>query len=72
MLEKDLKQTLDLVPLSKFNDYYAYPTVGSLRQLKFYNTAGFTDKVIRKFGKRIYVKISALKEWIEESNGQVA
>lgn len=73
MAKKDLKQTLDLVPLSKFNDYYDYPTVGSLRQLQFYNTYGFADKVLRKIGKRIYVKISALTEWVEESNnGQVA
>ena len=69
MTEKILEQTLDLVPLSKFNDYFKYPSVGSLRQLNFYNTYGFADKVIRKVGKRMYVKISALKSWIEETNG---
>ena len=68
VVEKE-KQDLDLIPMSKFNDYYDYPSVGSLRQLNFYNTYGFTDKVIRKIGKRIYVKISALRDWVEESNG---
>ena len=63
---------LDMVPLSRFNDFYPYPSVGSLRQLLFYNTNGFADKVIRRIGnKRIYIKISALKSWIEEtSNGK--
>ena len=67
MLEKE--HILDLLPLSRFNDYYDYPSVGSLRQLNFYNTCGFTDKVIRRIGKRIYIKVSALREWVEETNG---
>ena len=62
------ENTLDLVPLSRFNEYYDYPTVGALRQLLFYNTDGFEDKVIRRVGKRIYIKISALMSWIEETN----
>ena len=61
---------MDLVPLSKFNNYYDFPSTGALRQLQFYNTYGFTDKVIRRIGKRIYIKISALQQWIEETNGQ--
>ena len=65
----DIK-TLDLIPLSKFGDYYDYPSVNSLRQLLFYNTNGFADKVIRRLGKRIYIKVSALLEWIEETNGE--
>ncbi len=68
---KNLKSTvklIDLVPLSRFQDYYDFPSVGALRNLQFYNTFGFADKVIRRVGKRIYVKISALEEWIEETN----
>ena len=64
------KNTLDLVPLSRFNEYYDYPTVGALRQLLFYNTDGFEDKVIRRVGKRIYIKISDFKAWIEETNNK--
>ena len=73
MTEQTNIQTLDLIPLSKFGDYYDYPSVNSLRQLQFYNTYGFADKVIRRIGKRLYVKVSALLNWIEETNGgQVA
>lgn len=72
-LKGDTSKLMDLVPVSRFQDYFDYPSVGSLRQLQFHNTYGFTDKVIRKIGKRIYIKISALQEWIEETgNGQVA
>ena len=63
------ENNLDLVPLSCFNEYFQYPSVGALRQLLFYNTNGFKDKVVRRIGKRIYVKISALKSWVEETNG---
>ena len=69
MTEKTVDRTLDLIPLSKFNEYFDYPSTDSLRQLQFYNTYGFADKVIRRIGKRLYVKISALQEWIEETNG---
>jgi len=74
MLEKpitcDTSRLMDLVPLSKFQNYYDFPSVGSLRQLQFYNTHGFADKVIRKIGKRIYIKISALQDWIEETGNR--
>lgn len=66
------EKTLDLVPLSKFNDYFDYPSVGSLRQLQFYNTDDFATKVLRRIGKRIYVKISALQQWIEDTNRKTA
>ena len=63
-----LEKTLDLIPLSKFSEYAQYPTVGALRQLIFYNTKGFRDKVVKLIGKRQYIKISAFQEWVEETN----
>ena len=71
MTKNFLEENLDLIPLSKFNDYFQYPSVAALRQLHFYNTNSFTDKVIRRIGNRIYIKISALKSWIEESNNNI-
>ena len=68
MQENLFEQNLDLVPLSRYNDFYPYPSVGALRQLLFYNTNGFADKVIRRIGKRLYVKISAFKAWVETNN----
>lgn len=67
-----LEKTLDFIPLSKFAEYSKYPTVGSLRQLIFYNTNGFKDKVVKLIGKRQYIKISAFQQWVEETNSQKA
>lgn len=64
--------TLDLIPLSKFTEYSKYPTVGALRQLIFYNTKGFKDKVVKIIGNRQYIKISAFQQWVEETNSPKA
>ena len=60
--------TPDLIPVSEFNNFYAFPTVGSLRQLIFYNTDNFVDKVVRRIGKRLYIKVSDFFNWVEETN----
>ena len=61
------EETLDLIPLSRWNDYYSYPTIGALRQLAFYNIEDFRNRVIRLIAKRMYIKVSAFKEWIEST-----
>lgn len=82
-------QTPDLIPVSEWNKYYPYPSVGALRQLihkvhlkhdlvKFKTDKGAKldietndfEKVVRRLGKRLYIKVSAFNEWVE--NGQVA
>ena len=62
---------LGLIPVSKWNEYYKYPTVGAIRQLIFYNTDNFETKVVRKIGKRLYIKVSEFNEWVEKINGKV-
>ena len=69
MNSKKLNSTLDLIPLSKWNEYFDYPSTAALRQLVFYNTNNFTSTVIRKIGKRLYIKLSAFTEWVEKSKG---
>lgn len=59
---------LELIPLSKWNDYFEYPTVGSLRQLVFYEHENGFGKVIRRIGKRIYIKTADFFKWVEETN----
>lgn len=63
--------TPDLIPVSEFNNFYAFPTQGALRQLIFYNTDNFVDKVVRRIGKRLYIKVSDFFEWVEETNKKV-
>lgn len=62
----------EIIPLSKFNDYFPYPTIGALRQYNFYGDKNGFNKVVVRIGKRVYIKISAFKEWIEEGTGEKA
>lgn len=64
-------QMLDLIAVSEFDKHYSFLKISTIRQLIFKNTNGFKDKVIRLIGKRLYIKVSALEQWIEES-GKVA
>ena len=66
---KNNTQNQDLIPISKWNDFYAYPTVGALRQLVFYDRNNFCNKVVRRIGKRMYIKVSAFNEWVESNQG---
>lgn len=72
MTEKTQTTAPELIPVSEFNNFYTYPSVGALRQLIFYNTDNFVKKVIRKIGKRLYVKVPAFFEWVEETNRKEA
>lgn len=59
MTTKDFIMTnskLEFVPVSKWNEYFTYPSVGAIRQYIFYNTNGFNDYVLRHIGKRLYIK----------------
>lgn len=56
-----------LIELSKWNDHHEYPTVGALRQYKFYNTDNF-HKVLEYGGingGRILINEDKLFEWLE-------
>lgn len=58
----------ELIPLTKWNDYFDYPTIGTLRQLVYFEATNGFSKVIRRIGSRIYLKVSAFFEWVEETN----
>ena len=58
----------ELIPLTKWNDYFDYPTIGTLRQLVYFEDTNGFSKVIRRIGCRIYIKVSAFFEWVEETN----
>lgn len=60
----------DLIPVSKWEERFAYPSTLSLRQLIFNTKNGFKEKVIVLIGKRMYVRISAFEKWIDEENSK--
>ena len=67
---KENQMALGLIPLSKWNEYYDYPTNNALKQLVFKNTNGFND-VIRYIGKRRYIHVADFQKWVEISNKKV-
>lgn len=57
-----------LIPLSKWNDYHPYPTVGALRQYYFYKDSNGFAEVCENGGMnggRILIKEQSLFRWIE-------
>lgn len=68
MTEQTQTTAPELIPVSEFNNVYQWPSTGALRQLIFYNTDNFVEKVVRKIGKRLYIKVPAFFEWVEETN----
>ena len=63
-----MQMELDIVPVSKWNEHFEYPTVKAIRQWIFRNKDNFNQKVIREIGNKQYIKMSAFKDWIEEIN----
>lgn len=57
-----------LIELSKWNKFHPYPTVGALRQYKFYNTDNFEEAL--EFGGinggRVLINEDKLFEWLEK------
>ena len=57
-----------LIPVTKWNDYYNYPTIGGLRALIFNADKNGFNKVIRRIGSRILLNEQAFFDWVEEIN----
>jgi len=58
----------ELIPVSRFNEFAQYPSVGAIRQYIFNNTNGFKDRVVRYMGKRQFIKMSEFYRWVDDSN----
>jgi|GEM_PF-1356085 len=67
-LESGLKpQGKRLIPVTKWNNYYDFPTVSALRQLIFNQHKNGFDKVVRRVGGRIVIKEDEFFRWAEEN-----
>lgn len=61
-------EMLDIIPVSKWNEHFKYPTVGAMRQYIFNNTNNFKSAVLRIIDGRQYIKVSAFNQWVEDIN----
>ena len=60
------KNSCGFVPVSKWNEFYSYPSVKSLRQIIFRKDKnGFTN-VLRKINGRLYIAEEDFFKWINE------
>lgn len=58
----------DLVPVSKWQETFSYPSKSALRKLIFNAETNNFNKVIKRLGNRLYISISAFNKWVEEQN----
>lgn len=56
-----------LIPVSKWNEFYPYPTVKSLRQIIFRRKKNGFEKVLRKVGGRLYICEKDYFEWVDSN-----
>ena len=65
--EKNTRKT-SLIPVTKWSEYHAWPPIGGLRHLIFYEyTNGFNHCVVR-VGRRVLIDEDKFFEWTEKTN----
>lgn len=61
----------DLIPLSKWNEKFSYPSSGAIRQYIYYADKYNFHNITKRIGNRIYISISAFNAWVENQNKAV-
>ena len=61
-----------LIPLTKWNEYHAWPPAGGLRHLVFHAKQNGFDAVIRRVGRRVLIEEGAFFQWVESQNANAA
>jgi len=59
-----------LIPITKWGNYYDYPSVSSLRWMVFNEKTNGFHTVVRRVGSRVMLKEKAFFEWVEKQNTQ--
>jgi hypothetical protein len=65
-VDKDVKNRL--IPLSKWNVYHDWPTISSLRWLRFMGHENGFNAVCKNVGRRLVIDEQAFFEWVKENN----
>lgn len=56
-----------LIPVTKWNDYYDYPSTNGLRNLIFHEHQNGFNKVVRRIGGRVLIKEDEFFKWVEHT-----
>lgn len=68
VLDNAEKQESRLIPVTKWNEYYDWPTVGGLRHLIFFAEQNGFTQCIRRVGRRVLINESEFFNWVEKNN----
>jgi hypothetical protein len=57
-----------LIPVTKWHEHHAWPPIGGLRHLIFYEKQNGFAACIRRVGRRVLIDEAAFFEWVEQQN----
>lgn len=61
-----------LIPLTDWNQHHAWPPIGGLRHLVFFERTNGFHKVVRRVGRRVLIDEAAFFAWVESNGGRHA
>ncbi|WP_373531541.1 hypothetical protein [Vampirovibrio sp.] len=62
------EQQTRLIPVTKWPEYHAWPPLGGLRHLIFFEKTNGFHHCVRRVGRRVLIDEHAFFKWIEENN----
>ena len=61
--------TRKLIPVTKWNEHYEFPTVSGLRWLIFNEKENGFERCVRRIGRRVAIDEAEYFRWVDEQNG---
>lgn len=58
-----------LIPLTDWNQHHAWPPIGGLRHLVFFERTNGFDTVVRRVGRRVLIDEAAFFAWVDGNGG---
>ncbi len=68
----DDKKNTRLIPLTKWNDYHVWPSLGGLRHLYAFRTKKECEKIFFKAAGRVLIDEEAFFDWARDSRPSLA
>ena len=66
MSEQTATLTRRFIPVTRWNDFHAWPPLGGLRHLIFHREQNGFDACLRKVGRRLLIDEQAFFAWVEK------
>lgn len=61
-----------LIPLTSWGQHHAWPPIGGLRHLVFFESTNGFHKVVRRVGRRVLIDEAAFFAWVDSNGGSHA